>query len=61
VVRWAKKNAPMIVRRLNLPGTKIEAVIGVIVRVPWYVEPDLPYMILSFEEFERLLDRISSS
>lgn len=61
-VRWARENSQELVSRLNLPETRIEEVTGVIVtKVPWYIEPGLPYMILSFEEFERLLDHICSA
>lgn len=57
-VKWARENAPELVSRLNLSGRRIKEVTGVIVtRVPWYIEPGLPYMILSFEEFESWLDR----
>ena len=60
-VKWAKENVSLLINRLNLPETEIKEVIGVIVtRVPWYSEIDLPYKILSFEEFERLLDQISN-
>jgi hypothetical protein len=52
----------LLVNRLNLGKTQIKQVIGVIVtRVPWYTETDLPYKILSFEEFERLLDQICNA
>jgi len=61
-VKWAKENIPLLVNRLNLGKTQIKQVIGVIVtRVPWYTETDLPYKILSFEEFERLLDQICNA
>jgi hypothetical protein len=60
-VKWAKDNIPLVTSRLNLPEIEIKDVIGLIVtRVPWYTEPDLPYKLLSFEEFERLLDQIIS-
>jgi len=60
-VRWAKENAQMLIKRLNLPETQVKEVLGIIVtRVPWYVEPDLPYLIVSIDEFDRMLDRFSS-
>jgi Holliday junction resolvase-like predicted endonuclease len=58
-VKWARENAQTLVKRLGLSATSIEEIIGVIVtRVPWYVESNLPCMILSVEEFERFLNRI---
>lgn len=61
-VKWARENAQMLVKRLGLSETIIEEIVGVIVtRVPWYTEPNLPYDILSVEEFERFSKRISGS
>lgn len=58
-VAWVKENIPLVTSRLNLQDIEIKEVMGLIVtRVPWYTG-DLPYKLLSFEEFEDLLDRIS--
>lgn len=53
---WAVENTPLLANRVGSPSANIEVVIGVIVtRVPWYVEPNLPYRVMSFEEFESFI------
>ena len=55
-VNWAQKNTLLLANRLGAPHAKIDEVTGIIVtRVPWYVEADLPYKVLSYEEFEKFL------
>jgi Holliday junction resolvase-like predicted endonuclease len=53
---WATTNSQLLANRLGLGHVKIENIIGLVVtKVPWYVEPDLPYKVLSIEEFEKFL------
>ena len=60
-VNWAQENTLLLANRLGAPHAKIGEVTGIIVtKVPWYVEPDLPYKVLSYEEFENFLKVIGN-
>jgi hypothetical protein len=60
-VNWAQENTLLLANRLGAPHAKIGEVTGIIVtRVPWYVEADLPYKVLSYEEFENFLKVIGN-
>jgi Holliday junction resolvase-like predicted endonuclease len=53
---WASKNIRLLTSRVGASGAKVERVLGIIVtRVPWYVDPDLPYKVFSYEEFENFV------
>ena len=56
-VKWVKANAKKLIKRLTSNEINPDMAIGLIItRVPWYVEDDLPYDVLSLEEFEMFLD-----
>ena len=55
-VEWVSNNTSSIVKRLTGTNVTINKVTGIVVtRVPWYVDPDVPYKVLSYEELEEYL------
>jgi len=55
-VQWARENMELIKKRLGAEEAVIRDINGIIViEVPWYCEPDSPFKMITFDEFELFL------